>query len=146
MKASHNLAAVTTTFDEDNLVSNAGLVAPALLAQRLGIAGLVDAHVRLDGEAAANSGAKALTVVGSALAGGDSIDDCDVLRAGAAGEVFDGVRAPSTVGTWLRSFAWAGVRSSTVSRAGCCAAPGPRGWSGPGCRRRVDGGHRLDGV
>ncbi len=86
------------------------LLAPALLAQRLGVADLVDEQVTLAGEAAANGGAKALTVVGSALAGGDSIEDCDVLRTGAAGEVFDEVRAPSTVGSWLRTFTWAGVR------------------------------------
>jgi hypothetical protein len=44
------------------------------------------------------------------LAGGDSIDDVDVLRAGAARELFDDIRAPSTIGTWLRGFIWATVR------------------------------------
>ncbi len=47
MKASHNLAAVAVNFDEDNLVPNAGLAAPALLAQRLGVAELIDRRVRL---------------------------------------------------------------------------------------------------
>src|SRR5665811_2218693 len=88
MKASHNLAGVSVTFDEDRLIPNAGLVAPALLAQRLGIAGLVDARVKLAaGPGAAFCGAKAVTVVGAMLAGGDSIDDVDVLRAGAAAGV-----------------------------------------------------------
>lgn len=112
VKASHNLAALAITFDEDNLVPNAGLVAPGLLAQRLGIAETVGQRVRLDRDrpGAANSGAKALTVLGGMLAGADSIDDLDVLRAGAAPELFDDVRAPSTIGTWLRAFKWANVR------------------------------------
>src|SRR5665811_1457720 len=111
MKASHNLAGVSVTFDEDRLIPNAGLVAPALLVQRLGIAGLVDARVKLAaGPGAAFCGAKAVTVVGAMLAGGDSIDDVDVLRAGAAPELFDDTRAPSTIGTWLRAFKWSNVR------------------------------------
>ncbi len=111
MKASHNLAGVSVTFDEDCLVPNAGLVAPALLVQRLGIAGLVDARVKLaKGPGAGSCGAKAVTVLGAMLAGGDSIDDVDVLRAGAAPVLFDQVRAPSTIGTWLRALTWANVR------------------------------------
>lgn len=112
MKASHTLSAVACSFDEDNLVPNAGLVAPAVLAQQLGLSELIDRRVRLDRSrtGAANSGAKALTVLGAMLAGGDSIEDVDVLRAGAAGVLFDDVRAPSTVGTWLRAFKWSNVR------------------------------------
>lgn len=119
MRSSHNLAGIETTFDEDNLVPNAGLVAPAALAQKLGIAELVDEYVRLpDGAPGrANAGAKALTVIGAMLAGGDSIDDVDVLRSDTAPEVFDQVRAPSTIGTWLRGFIWATVRMlDAVSR------------------------------
>lgn len=112
MRSSHNLAAIETTFDEDNLVPNAGLVVPAALAQKLGVAELVDEHVKLPAEAVgrANCGSKAMTVIGAMLAGADSIDDVDVLRAGAAEELFDQVRAPSTIGTWLRGFIWATVR------------------------------------
>ena len=110
MKASHNLARVSVSFDEDNLLPNGGLAVAGLLAQKLGVAELVDEHVTLSGEGPANSGAKALTMVGSALVGGDCIDDVDVLRAGAAPQLFDGVRAPSTIGTWLRLFIWAAVR------------------------------------
>lgn len=117
MKASHNLVNVSCSFDEDNLVPNAGLLAPAMLAQQLGVAQLVDRFVSLPGSAGANAGAKALTVIGSALAGGDCIDDVDVLRAGAADELFDQVRAPSTVGTWLRTFTWGTARQlDRVSR------------------------------
>jgi hypothetical protein len=112
VKASHNLSAVAVSFDEDNLVPNAGLIAPAMLAQKLGIAESVDRRVRLDRDrpGAANSGAKAATVIGAMLTGADSIDDCDVLRAGAAPELFDDVRAPSTIGIWLRAFRWSNVR------------------------------------
>ncbi len=112
MRSSHNLARIETTFDEDNLVANAGLLAPAALAQKLGVAELVDAHVKLpvDAVGRASCGTKAMTVIGSMLAGGDSIDDTDVLRAGAGPELFDQIRAPSTIGTWLRGFIWATVR------------------------------------
>jgi hypothetical protein len=112
MRSSHNLARVATTFDDDNVVPNAGLRAPAAIAQKLGVGALVDARVKLpaDAEGRANCGVKALTVVGAMLTGGDSIDDCAVLRAGAAPEVFTGTRAPSTIGTWLRGFNWAAVR------------------------------------
>ncbi|MDQ3464300.1 MAG: IS1380 family transposase [Actinomycetota bacterium] len=110
MKASHNLARVSVSFDDDRLLPNGGLAVAGVLAQKLGVGELVDAHVTLSGDGAGNSGAKALTVIGSALAGGDCIDDVDVLRAGASRKLFDGVRAPSTVGTWLRLFAWASVR------------------------------------
>ncbi len=111
MRAWHKLERVSVSCDESNLVPNAGLVAPALIAQKLGVGDLIDERVDLgDRAGAANSGAKALTVVGAALAGGDCIEHVDVLRAGAAIELFDDVRAPSTVGTWLRSFTWATVR------------------------------------
>ncbi len=119
MRSSHTLGRIETTFDEPNLVPNAGLLAPAALAQQLGVAELIDEHVRLPEGAAggANAGAKAMTVIGSMLAGGDSIADTDVLRAGAAGELFDQTRAPSTIGIWLRGFIWATVRMlDAVSR------------------------------
>lgn len=119
MRSNHTLTKIETTFDETNLVPNAGLAVPAALAQKLGIAELVDERVRLPDNAAgkAGAGAKAMTVIATMLAGGDSIDDCDVLRAGAAAELFDDTRAPSTIGTWLRGFIWATVRMlDAVSR------------------------------
>jgi hypothetical protein len=111
VRASHDLGRVSVSFDEPNLVPAAGLLAPALYAQRLGLGEVIDARVDLGGRpGAANGAAKALTVIGGMLAGGDSIDDCDVLRSAALPELFDQVRAPSTVGTWLRSFRWHHVR------------------------------------
>ncbi len=83
MRASHDLSRVTTTFDESNLVPNAGLLPAAVLAQRIDLAGLVEERLKL-ARHGASSGTKALTVIGSMLAGGACIDDTAVLRAGAA--------------------------------------------------------------
>ena len=95
---------------------NAGLLPAAVLAQRLDLAGLIDGRLHL-AKHGANSGAKALTVMGSMLAGGDSIDDTAVLRAGAASALFDATRAPSTVGSWLRAHKWSNVRQlDAISR------------------------------
>ncbi len=104
------------SFDESNLVPNAGLLPAAVLAERIDLAGLVGERLRLSRHGA-NCGAKALTVIGSMLAGGDSIDDVAVLRAGAAGSLFDDTRAPSTVGSWLRAHKWSNVRQlDAISR------------------------------
>jgi hypothetical protein len=80
------------------------------------LAGLIDSRLRL-AEHAANSGSKALSVIGSMLAGGASIDDVAALRAGATAELFDNTRAPSTVGSCLRAHKWSNVRQlDAVSR------------------------------
>ena len=116
MRACHDLSRVSTSFDETNLVPNAGLLPAAVLAQRVGLAGLIDQRLLL-ARHGANCGAKALSVIGSMLAGGDSIDDVAVLRAGAAASLFDGTRAPSTVGSWLRAHKWSNVRQlDAISR------------------------------
>jgi hypothetical protein len=112
MRSSHSLDAVVVTFDDEHLVADAGLILPATLAQHLGLRELFDDHVDLgDVPGRANVGQKAMTVIHSALAGGDSIDDCDALRAGSTQTVLGhGVSAPSTVGTFLRGFSWAHSR------------------------------------
>jgi hypothetical protein len=112
MPASHTLGRVRVSFDDDHAVANAGLVVPATLASKLALEQLVNATVDLGGRAgAANSGAKASTVIFGMLAGGRCIDDLDVLRAGATARVLPfSVAAPSTVGTWLRSFSFGHVR------------------------------------
>ena len=92
MQALHELSRVSVSFDEPNLVSHAGLVAVAELAQRLRVGEPIDAAVTMAGSAGANSGAKALTVIGSVLVGGDCIDDVDLLRSGAQPELFDRAR------------------------------------------------------
>lgn len=92
---------ITPVFDEPNLVSHAGLVPVLALADRAGLSELVSEHVTLP---AANMGVKARTVIAGMLAGADSIDDLDVLRAGATSRVIGELRAPSTIGTFLRRF------------------------------------------
>lgn len=99
-------------FDEPNLVANAGLVTVATLADRVGLGRLVDDTVRLgDRPGAANAGSKVLTLVHMLVAGGSHIDHADMLRAGDTARVLPfGVAAPSTVGTFLRSFTFGHVR------------------------------------
>ena len=112
MRSCHSLDAIEVIFDDQRLVADAGLVLPATLAQHLGLRELFDSHIDLrDAPGRANVGVKAMTLVHSVLAGGDSIDDADALRAGATGAVLGHpVRAPSTLGTFLRSFTWGHCR------------------------------------
>ena len=97
---------IQIAFDDHRLVANAGLLLPVTLAQRLGRSQLVDRHVDLGrAPGRANAGDKMLTLVASALAGGDCIDDADVLRTGGtAGAIGCVVKAPSTLGTFLVSW------------------------------------------
>lgn len=99
-------------FDDDHAVAFAGLIQPATLAQHLGLRELVDRHVRLgSGVGHANAGHKAMTLIHSALAGGECIDDAAALRSGGSSAVLGHeLRAPSTLGTFLRSFTWGHVR------------------------------------
>jgi len=127
MRSSHSLDRLDTAFDDEHLVADAGLVLPATLAHHLGLKGLVDEHLDL-GRAAgrANVGDKLLSLVMSALAGGDCIDDTDALRAGDTGRILGfRVKAASTLGTFLRSFRWATSASSTGSAGSCWHGPGP---------------------
>ena len=110
---------IQIAFDDHRLVANTGLLLPVTLAQRLGRSQLVDRHVDLGrAPGRANTGDKMMTLVASALAGGDCIDDADVLRAGGVGRVLGCVvKAPSTLGIFLRSFRWGQVRQlDRVSR------------------------------
>ena len=103
---------IQVTFDDHRLVDNAGLLLPATLAQHLGLGELVDHRLDLgSAPCRANTGDKIMTLVASALAGGDCIDDADALRAGGTAGVLDcRVKAPSTLGTFLRNFRWGHVR------------------------------------
>ena len=97
---------IQIAFDDHRLVANAGLILPVTLAHHLGLGELVDRHVDLgDTPARANAGDKLLTLAASALAGGDCIDDADALRSGNSDRVLGCVvKAPSTLGTFLRNF------------------------------------------
>jgi hypothetical protein len=112
MRSSRSLDRVAVIFDDEHAVADAGLVLPATLAQKLELRALIDECVDLgDAAGRANVGHKAMTLIHSALAGGDCIDDADVLRSGETQAVLGhGVLAPSTLGTFLRSFTWGHVR------------------------------------
>ena len=110
---------IQITFDDRRLVANAGLLLPATLARHLGLPELVRQRLDLgDAPGRANTSDKMMTLVASALAGGDCIDDADVLRTGGTASTLGGtVKAPSTLGTFLRSFRWGHVRQlDRVSR------------------------------
>ena len=132
MRSSHGLDRLDTAFDDERLVSDAGLLLPATLAQHLGLKELVDEHLDLgSAPGRADVGAKLSTLVMSALAGGDHIDDADALRAGSTGRVLGfTVKAASTLGTLLRSFRWGHVRqlervSRELLRRAWAAGAGP---------------------
>ena len=112
MRSSHSLDRLGTAFDDDRLVADAGLLLPATLAQHLGLGELVDRHLDLgDKPGRANVGDKLLTLIFSALAGGDCIDDAGALRAGGTERILGfTVKAASTLGTFLRSFRSGHVR------------------------------------
>lgn len=102
---------IQVTADEENGVSDAGLLVAATLGQRLGLGPLLREHLTVPGSAGANADRKCLTVIHSLLAGGDCIEDVNALRAGSTGAVLGHrVAASSTVGTFLRAFGFGHAR------------------------------------
>ena len=109
MRLLHGLAKTHVSFDAPNLVSRAGLVPVMGLAERAGLAGLIGEHVRPGRRGGVNAEVKVGCLVAGMVAGADSIDDMDVLRHGAMPALFGGIRAPSTLGSFLRAFTWGNV-------------------------------------
>jgi Transposase DDE domain group 1 len=111
-RVSHVIGRIEATFDDPNLVANAGLLLSATLAGRLGLKDMIDDTVKLSGRVGgAHPGCKVLTLVHSIIAGGSHIDHVDVLRSGATASVLGHtVMAPSTIGTFLRAFSFGHVR------------------------------------
>ena len=137
-RGGRELDRIEPCFDDPRVVANAGLLLVATLAVRLGLERLVDEAVRLgEGSGAARAGAKVLSLVHAMLLGADSIDDCGVLRAGETQRVLGHrVLAPSTLGTFLRSFTFGHVRQLDRVLAEALR----RAWSagaGPGAARLV---------
>ena len=99
-------------FDDERVVVNAGLVLAVTLGRRLGLEALIDVAVRLGGRpGASRPGRKVLSLVHAMLLGADCIDDCEILRAGRSEAVLGHrAMAPSTLGTFLRSFTFGHVR------------------------------------
>lgn len=110
MQLSHTRPVASARFDDPNLVSCAGLVPMAALAQRCALAALADEHLSVPTDKGSNAGAKVSCLVAGMVAGADSIDDMALLRHGAMGTVFDRPYAPSTLGSFLREFAFGHVR------------------------------------
>ena len=102
---SRGIDGVAVTFDEPNLVANAGLVLISTLAKRLGLEKLCDTTIELSGRVGGfRPGRKILTLVHAMVAGASHIDHADMLRAGSTAEVLGHrVMAPSTLGTFLRA-------------------------------------------
>jgi hypothetical protein len=137
--AAVGLDGLHVVFDDQRVVSDAGIVLVATLAGRLGIEQLAGRLVRLrpDRPGAANAGRKVMALVFAIVLGADSIDDCDLLRAGRTRRLLGGwIPAPSTLGTFLRAFTFGHVRQldkllgDTLARAWAAGA-------GPGQDRLV---------
>jgi Transposase DDE domain group 1 len=105
----HDLAKFHASFDDPNLVSRAGLVPVMALAQRAGLAARVAEDVAIAQRRGVNAQLKVACLVGGMIGGADSIDDLGLLRHGAMPALFGGVRAPSTLGSFLRAFTWGNV-------------------------------------
>jgi hypothetical protein len=114
VQGSHAWRAGSAVFDEDNLVSHAGLVPVLELAEQVGLSTLLDEHVRFASErvrsGAANPTPKLTSILAGMAAGADSIDDLDVIRAGGMKQLFGGVYACATLGIFLREFTHGHVR------------------------------------
>ena len=108
MRLLHELAKIHATFDDPHLVSQAGLIPVMTLAERAGL-GELAGHVRISRPCGVNAEVKIGCLVAGMTAGADSIEDMGLLRHGALPGLFGGLRAPSTLGSFLRSFTWGNV-------------------------------------
>jgi hypothetical protein len=110
MRFSHAPARTHAIFDDEHLVAYAGLEPVMRLAERCDLAGLASEHVTVAGPLRAGIPAKLASIVAGMVAGADSIDDLDALRHGGMAKLLDGIRAPSTLGSFLRAMNWGNVR------------------------------------
>ena len=110
MKLSHTLGATSAVFDDPNLVSAAGLIPTLALAESAGLRELADQHLTVPSDKGANSGLKVSSLIAGMVAGADSIDDMALLRHGGMSRIFARAYAPSTLGSFLRSFTFGHVR------------------------------------
>lgn len=133
------LDALQVKFDDGRAVSDAGVTLVATLASRLGIEATADRLVRLrsDRAGAGNPGRKVMALLFAMVLGADSIDDCEVLRAGKTRRLLGGwMPAPSTLGTFLRAFTFGHVRQLDALLGQALV----RAWhagAGPGSERLV---------
>ena len=120
------LAKTQAFFDDPHLMSRAVLVPVMALAQRVGRQDLARGHVRIDHPCGVNAEVQIGCLVAGMTSGADLIDDMDVLRHGAMPDVFGGIRAPSTLGSQLRSYSW-GTSASWSASTGSCSPSWPAG-------------------
>ena len=135
MQVSHKPSAVSVSFDEPNLVSAAGLLPVMTLACDAGLHELADDWLSVPTDKGANAGLKVASLVAGMVAGADSIDDMALLRHGGMTRLFTACYAPSTLGSFLRSFTFGHVRqldavasrflANLASRAPLLGRPGP---------------------
>ena len=127
--SSRKIDRLQATFDHESIVANAGLIVPATLMARLGLETLIDTWVRTG---SARPGRKILTLVAAMIAGATHIDHVDILRAGATRRVLPfKIMAPSTIGSFLRSFTFGHVRQLDAVLSRALAAAWAAG-AGPG--------------
>ncbi|MGH3306985.1 MAG: IS1380 family transposase [Nocardioides sp.] len=110
MQLCHTSRATSAVFDDPNLVSSAGLVPVLALARSAGLSELAQQHLSVPTDKGANAGLKVTSLVAGMVAGADCIDDMALLRHGGMGRVFANAYAPSTLGSFLRSFTFGHVR------------------------------------
>lgn len=110
MQVSHTARTAAASFDDPNLVSAAGLLPIVRLAEKAGLRSLADQWLSVPTDKGANAGSKVSSLVAGMVAGADSIDDMALLRHGGMGKLFTSIYAPSTLGSFLRSFAFGHVR------------------------------------
>jgi DDE family transposase len=132
MPSSHSPDTLVVAFDDTHAVANAGLLLPATLAERLGVAAAVDQLVDLgDRPGHYRPGRKVLTLLHALVAGGGCISDADLLRTGSTAQVLGHrVMAPSTLGTFLRGFTFGHLRqldrvAETIMGRAWAAGAGP---------------------
>ena len=122
MQLSHSRPVRRAVFDEPNLLAAAGLVPVVALADRVGLRDLADRFLTVPTDKGANAGLKVMSLVAGMVAGADSIDDMAILRHGGMRRVFDACYAPSTLGSFLRTFRFGHVRQldAVASRTLVC--------------------------
>lgn len=110
MQVSHTARTAAASFDDPNLVSAAGLLPIVRLAEKAGLRSLADQWLSVPTDKGANAGSKVASLVAGMVAGADSIDDMALLRHGGMKKIFTSIYAPSTLGSFLRSFTFGHVR------------------------------------
>src|SRR4051812_18982895 len=110
MRLSHGSSALSARFDDPNLVSVGGLAPVLALAAECRLGVLVADKLTLKDPGGVNAVVKVPALVAGMVAGADSIADMDLLRHGGMARLFSGIRAPSTLGTFLRAFTFGHVR------------------------------------